>query len=86
MILRFSVKVKDGHNPPSFGKDQPNGVLAYQDFDFPSVTKENITEPFIQACIALEREAFVAKYVECLYEEIDSTEMPDNPIEVKKFS
>jgi hypothetical protein len=71
MELKFTIKIKDEQNPPTFRGDLGKGVLQTIIVDFKGVTEEDLgTNPQLAVQINEMMEKLVKEWIEVKYEKI----------------
>lgn len=65
MLITFTIKIKDEHNPKEFKEGMGNGVLLVQPIEFPTVkTLEDLKNPQLQRFLWEKRDELMNEYIE----------------------
>jgi len=68
MEIKYTIKIKDEHNPPIFDKKLGKGVLATQIADFKGATEEDLKTPNFQRQIFELSEKLKNEWFEVVFE------------------
>lgn len=72
MKLRYTIKIKDEHNPPEFKKGMGKGVVATQDVVYKTIeTEEQLKDPSFQHHVFNFSQELLEQWFEVTAEVID---------------
>ena len=68
MEIKYIVRIKEEHNPPTFKDELGKGVVATQVADFKGLTKEDLERPSVQVQIFELAEKLKNEWFEVVFE------------------
>jgi hypothetical protein len=68
MEIKYTIRIKEEHNPPTFKDELGKGVVATQVADFKGLTKEDLESPSVQMQIFELAEKLKNEWFEVVFE------------------